>query len=224
MGRMIVVLSQLSMSFPHSPSPPWSRITKVSTIIIGCLILWYCFIVYSLPALQPHDAMRGLFERRVASVVTHNATIVYDTGYARISLLRGNYDGSLVGRIDNIAKRKEIVSQTVDTIFLDCARKNNPQRCMPWNKFSALGAEAPGGTESFLREIKSTASLYGPNWPIHLPTPARSVASSLVDHAVSAPHAACTFNIRRDFLCLDPDSGAFVYRYWRGHGYPERDG
>jgi len=212
------------MSFPHSPSPSWSRIIIVATILIGCPTIWYGFIAYGLPALRPHDSMREIFARRVMPVVTQNTIIIYDTGYARISLFHSDYDGSIIGRIDNAAKRKEIVSQTVDTIFSDCARKNNPQRCMPWNKFSALGAEAPGGMESFLREIKSTASLYGPNWPIHLPTPARSVASSLVDHAVSTPHATCTFNIRRDFLCLDPDSGAFVYRYWRGHGYPERDG
>jgi|GEM_PF-1645358 len=212
------------MVSPHSSSHPWFRIIIVATILIGCLTIWYGFIAYGLPALRPHDSMREIFARRVMPVVTQNTIVIYDTGYARTSLFHSDYDGSIIGRIDNATKRKEIVSQTVDTIFSDCAHKNNLQRCMPWNKFSALGAEAPGGTESFLREIMSTASLYGPNWPIHLPTPARSVASSLVDHAVSAPNATCTFNIHRDFLCLDPDSGAFVYRYWRGHGYPERDG
>ena len=212
------------MVSPHSSSHPWFRIIIVATILIGCLTIWYSFIAYGLPALRPHDSMREIFARRVMPVVTQNTIIIYDTGYGRISLFHSNYDGSIIGRIDNATKRKEIVSQTVDTIFSDCAHKNNPQRCIPWNKFSALGVEAPGGAESFSHEIMSTAALYGPNWPIHLPTPARSVASSLVDHAVSAPNATCTFNVRRDFLCLDPDSGAFVYRYWRGHGYPERDG
>ncbi len=77
-----------------------------------------------------------------------------------------------------------------------------------------MSKDVPEGTkEAFKRDIMSTASMVGAGWPIHLPTPARSEASSLIDQAISAPHAQCMFDGWTDFFCLDVEGGAFVYRY-----------
>lgn len=194
------------MTLLHFSSYP--RPLKAVVIIIGCFVFWHYGIVYGLLGMRPEHHITTIFRQRVKPVVTDNATIAYDTGYVRQLSIQKDYDGAVVGRINDAQKRKEIVSQI---IHKNCSE----QDCTPWSPFSAIGKGlVPGSTkEAFKGDIMSTAFLYGPGWPIHLPTPARSKASSLIDQATSAPHAQCMFDGWTDFFCLDVEGGAFVYRY-----------
>ena len=195
------------MTLLHFSSYP--RPLKAVVIIIGGFVFWHYGIVYGLLGMRPEHHITNIFRQRVGPVVTYNATIVYDTGYARIPSIQTEREGSVVGRIDNAQKRKDIASKI---IYKKCYSEN----CGSWNPFSAMSKDVPEGTkEAFKGDIMSTAFLYGPGWPIHLPTPARFEASSLIDQATSAPHAQCMFYGWIDFFCLDVEGGAFVYRYRR---------
>ena len=189
-------------------SPPWRRLAKFVIVATACFVVWHYGIVYGLLGMRPEHHITTIFRQRVKPVATDNATIVYDTGYARQLSIQKDYDGAVVGRINDTQKRKEITSQI---IHKNCSEQGN---CTPWSPFSAINKNVPDGTkEAFKGDIMSTAFLYGPGWPIHLPTPARFEASSLIDQAISAPHAKCMFNGQTEYFCLDPESGAFVYRY-----------
>lgn len=195
------------MKFPYLRTLPWHLIIKIVIVTIGCSVVWHYGIVYGLLGMRPEHHITTIFRQRAKPVVTDNATIVYDTGYVRQLSIQKDYDGAVVGRINDAQKRKEIVSQI---IHKNCSE----QDCTPWSPFSAIEKDVPGGTkEAFKGDIMSTAFLYGPGWPIHLPTPARFEASSLIDQAISTPHAKCMFNGQTEYFCLDPESGAFVYRY-----------
>lgn len=189
-------------------SPPWRRLAKFVTVATACFFFWHYGIVYGLLGMRPEHHITTIFRQRVKRVATDNATIVYDTGYVRQLSIQKDYDGAVVGRINDAQKRKEIVSQI---IHKNCSE----QDCTPWSTFSAIGKGlVPGSTkEAFKGDIMSTAFLYGPGWPIHLPTPARFEASSLIDQAISAPHSQCMFYGWIDYFCLDVEGGAFVYRY-----------
>lgn len=188
-------------------SPPWRRLAKIVIVATTCFVVWHYGIVYGLLGMRPEHHITTIFRQRVKRVATDNATIVYDTGYARIPSIQTEREGSVVGRIDNVQKRKEIVSQIIHN---NCYE----QDCTPWSSFSAIKQMVPEGTkEAFKRDVMSTASMVGTGWPIHLPTPARFEASSLIDQAISAPHAQCMFYGWTDFFCLDVEGGAFVYRY-----------
>ena len=168
------------MKFLYLRTLPWHLIIKIVIVIIGCFVVWHYGIVYGLFGMRPE----------------HHITIQKD------------YDGALVGRINDVQKRREIASQT---IYRDCRPEG---ACTPWSPFAMMHRDVPGGTkQAFKDDVMSSASMYGPNWPIHLPTPARFEASSLIDQAISAPHAKCMFNGQTEYFCLDPESGAFVYRY-----------
>ena len=196
------------MKFPYLRTLPWHLIIKIVIVVIGCFVFWHYGIVYGLFGMRPEHHITSIFRRRVKQVVTDNATITYDTGYARQVSIQKDYDGALVGRINDVQKRREIASQT---IYRDCRPEG---ACTSWNPFAVMHRDVPGGTkQAFKDDVMSSASMYGPNWPIHLPTPARFEASSLIDQAISAPHAKCMFNGQTEYFCLDPESGAFVYRY-----------
>ena len=193
------------MTLLHFSSYP--RPLKAVVIIIGGFVFWHYGIVYGLLGMRPEHHITNIFRQRVGPVVTYNATIVYDTGYARVPSIQTEREGSVVGRIDNAQNRKDVASKI---IYKKCYSEN----CGSWNPFSAMSKDVPEGTkEAFKRDIMSTASMVGAGWPIHLPPPARSEASSLIDQAISAPHAQCMFDGWTDFFCLDVEGGAFVYRY-----------
>lgn len=164
-------------------SPPWRRLAKFVIVATACFVFWHYGIVYGLLGMRPEHHITTIFRQRVKQVVTDNATIVYDTGYVRQLSIQKDYDGAVVGRINDAQKRKEIVSQI---IHKNCSE----QDCTPWSTFSAIGKGlVPGSTkEAFKGDIMSTAFLYGPGWPIHLPTPARFEASSLIDQAMRLIH------------------------------------
>lgn len=79
------------MTLLHFSSYP--RPLKAVVIIIGGFVFWHYGIVYGLLGMRPEHHITNIFRQRVGPVVTYNATIVYDTGYARVPSFRRNAKG-----------------------------------------------------------------------------------------------------------------------------------
>lgn len=100
-------------------SPPWRRLATIVIVATTCFVFWHYGIVYGLLGMRPEHHITTIFRRRVKQVVTDNATIVYDTGYVRQLSIQKDYDGAVVGRINNAQKRKEITSQIIHNTVLN---------------------------------------------------------------------------------------------------------